>query len=256
MHPLLDRLLAEQDGVVSRSQALTAGVSEAELRRLRSRRELVPIHRGIYVDHTGEPTWSQRAWAAVLATWPAALSHSSALRRGRRSRQHGSQDLIEVAVDRDRHLARLRRADPPSFGPPRGACPVAPRPTPRALPRGDPRRRRLRSHRTGCAGRAGARCSVASHDRRPGWRTPWTSASARPRGRWMAEVLHDVAAGNVLGPRARLPPRRRASARTDARPPAGAGPHRIPRHLPRRGVRRRPRRRARRPPPPLLAPGT
>ena len=38
------------------------------------------VHPGVYVNHTGELTWLQRAWAAVLFAWPAALSHDSALR--------------------------------------------------------------------------------------------------------------------------------------------------------------------------------
>ena len=40
------------------------------------RRELVIAHPGVYVNHTGPLTWEQRAWVAVLACWPAALSTS------------------------------------------------------------------------------------------------------------------------------------------------------------------------------------
>ena len=52
------------------------------------------MHPGVYVDHTGPLTWQQRAWAAVLAVAPGALSHASALG------EHGGP--IHVAVDRSR----------------------------------------------------------------------------------------------------------------------------------------------------------
>ena len=64
------------------------------------------MHPGVYVDHTGPLTWLQRAWAAVLVAWPAALTHESALRavldpdRGDR----WVDDAIHVAVDRQRSL--------------------------------------------------------------------------------------------------------------------------------------------------------
>lgn len=51
----LAALMTEQDGVISRRQVLL-------------------------LDHTGVPTWRQRAWAAVPYHWPAALCHVSALR--------------------------------------------------------------------------------------------------------------------------------------------------------------------------------
>jgi hypothetical protein len=97
------RLLAEQDGVVARSQLLAAGATEADLRRALRRRDLTAIHEGVYVDHTGPPTWRQRAWAAVLAVQPAALYDVSALRAldgpGRRS--HRDDALIHVAEAAD-----------------------------------------------------------------------------------------------------------------------------------------------------------
>ena len=43
-------------------------------------RELVEVLRGVYVEHTGPPSWQQRAWAAVLRAWPAALADQSAWR--------------------------------------------------------------------------------------------------------------------------------------------------------------------------------
>jgi hypothetical protein len=187
-------LLAEQDGVVSRSKAMTAGVREAEVRRLLSRRELVSIHRGVYVNHTGEPTWSQRAWAGVLATWPSALSHASALRAAEGPGSTRRQDVIAVAIDRDRHIARpagvtmhrsahLEERVQWHLGPPRvryhdavldvAASARTERDALAELARG------VQSRRT-TAGRM-----MDALDER--LRTT--------RGRWLAEVLHDVAAG-------------------------------------------------------------
>jgi hypothetical protein len=31
----------------------------------------------VYVDHTGDLTWVQKAWCGVLSLWPAALCHES-----------------------------------------------------------------------------------------------------------------------------------------------------------------------------------
>ncbi len=108
-------LLDEQDGVLSRRQALTAGLTDEDLRRLRRRRELAGVHPGVYVDHTGSLSWSQRAWAAVLFAWPAALCSESALvAHGVRSavrrldpvvrRSEVAAPLIHVAVDERRRV--------------------------------------------------------------------------------------------------------------------------------------------------------
>src|ERR1700712_431846 len=75
-----EALLRDQAGVISRAQALASGLSENDVRRLLRRRSWVCVHPGVYVNHTGELTWLQRAWAAVLFAWPAALCDESALR--------------------------------------------------------------------------------------------------------------------------------------------------------------------------------
>ena len=80
MHPLLAPLLVDQSGVIARRQLLEAGLQPHDLARLVRRRELTPLHHGVYLDHTGEPTWLQRAWGGVLLCWPAALSLTSSLR--------------------------------------------------------------------------------------------------------------------------------------------------------------------------------
>lgn len=87
-------LLEQQACVIARRQLMAAGAAPADLRRWLRRRELVAVHPGVYVNHTGPLTWSSRAWAAVLLHWPAALSHESAVNL--------AGDLIHVAVERDR----------------------------------------------------------------------------------------------------------------------------------------------------------
>lgn len=104
------RLLRDQGGVASRRQLLALDdVDRAAVTRLLRRRELVEVHRGVYVDHTGEPTWSQRARAAVLWAAPAALFGPSALRAhegpGRRDRE---TERVHVVVERDRRLVPPR----------------------------------------------------------------------------------------------------------------------------------------------------
>ncbi|WP_110183068.1 hypothetical protein [Nocardioides solisilvae] len=98
-------LLALQCGVVSRRQALEAGLQPHDLRRLERRRELTCLLPRVYVAHTGEPTWVQRAWAGVLFAWPGALCDGSALRvpdgPGRRTHDPA---VIHVAVERERDL--------------------------------------------------------------------------------------------------------------------------------------------------------
>lgn len=103
----LARLLRDQDGVVARRQLLTfPGTDPTSVARMLRRRELVEVHRGVYVEHTGPPSWQQRAWAAVLWAWPAALAGESSWRAfegpGRRRRDSAR---LHVVVERDRRLA-------------------------------------------------------------------------------------------------------------------------------------------------------
>jgi len=53
--------------VISRAQALQLGLQPHDVRRLVRRRDLSPLTTGVYVSHTGEPSWVQHAWGAVLA---------------------------------------------------------------------------------------------------------------------------------------------------------------------------------------------
>lgn len=119
----IDDLLYQQSGVISRRQALHAGLRNHDIRRMLRRREWARVHPGVYVDHTGPLTWIQRAWAAVLYAAPAALCLESALS------EEGS--VIHVGIDRRRamlaepagvrihHLAHLDERTLWNVGPPR-----------------------------------------------------------------------------------------------------------------------------------------
>jgi hypothetical protein len=94
-------LLAGQAGVVSRPQLIERGATDADVRRWVRRRELARVHAGVYVNHTGPLTWSSRAWAAVLFSWPAALTNESSVNR--------AGDVIHVAIDASRTVRQLPR---------------------------------------------------------------------------------------------------------------------------------------------------
>ena len=98
-------LLSLQSGVISRRQLHgDAQMAPYDLQRLIRRRDLVRVHDGVYVNHTGELTWLQRAWVGVHLVWPAALTRESALRAADGPGRAASDDsVIHLAVDRDRH---------------------------------------------------------------------------------------------------------------------------------------------------------
>jgi hypothetical protein len=75
----LAALLRHQDGVVSRHQVLERSLDDSDIARCLRRREWARLFEGVYLDHTGTPTWQQRAWGAVLLHAPAALGGRSAL---------------------------------------------------------------------------------------------------------------------------------------------------------------------------------
>jgi len=111
MSPLPARVAAlasAQDGVVSRRQLLALGCTDGDIRVWRGRRLLMTVHDGVHLDHTGPPTWCQRAWAAVLVTAPAVLCGSSALVADGLRRSVDVRADIEVAVE-----ARRRPTPPP-----------------------------------------------------------------------------------------------------------------------------------------------
>ncbi|MGO3326058.1 hypothetical protein [Gordonia sp. (in: high G+C Gram-positive bacteria)] len=93
-------LLAAQDGVVARRQVLDCGLDPGDIRRLIRRREWTVVYPGIYVDHTGELTWQQRAWAAVLDAYPAALGYTCVL--------PDPGPVIHIVIDQNRTVKRRR----------------------------------------------------------------------------------------------------------------------------------------------------
>ena len=100
---------ATQDGVITRRQLESDGLAPHSLRRLVNRRELAPMHRGVFLTHTGEPTWRQRAWGAVLHAEPAALWGPSALAAiGSTKKPPSNTDSpLHLAVDHTRRVATV-----------------------------------------------------------------------------------------------------------------------------------------------------
>lgn len=96
----LAALRVSQDGVVNRRQLLAAGLSKPQVDTLLRRRALVAMHPGVYVDHTGAPSYTQRCWAAVLYAEPAALAGHHALP----DPPTGPTEPIEVAIDWSRRV--------------------------------------------------------------------------------------------------------------------------------------------------------
>lgn len=98
------RVLRRQDGVISRRQALEAGLAAHDIRRHVRRNDWARVHAAVYVAHTGPLTWRQRAWAAVLACAPAALCHESARRAvdGPGRLGHADDRPVHVAIDAKR----------------------------------------------------------------------------------------------------------------------------------------------------------
>jgi len=99
--------LSLQAGVIARRQLVSRGWADHDIARMLRRRLWASVFDGVYVDHTGELSWLQRAWAGVLFSWPSALSHASALTvadgPGRRS---ADDDKVHIVVERDRRLVR------------------------------------------------------------------------------------------------------------------------------------------------------
>jgi hypothetical protein len=103
------RLLRDQSGVISRRQVHDCGGRPSDIERCLRRREWVRILPGVYVDHTGPPSWIQRAWAGVLLYEPAALGGFSALRAvtGPGWRRCPEDQPIEIVVDLSRNPRRV-----------------------------------------------------------------------------------------------------------------------------------------------------
>lgn len=98
----LHQLMVTQQGVVARRQLVRLGATDPETARMIRRRDLVRVHRGVYVNHTGPLTPNQREWAAVLVHWPAALARESALPLAR------DHSPVHVAIDLSRTVTQVQ----------------------------------------------------------------------------------------------------------------------------------------------------
>ncbi|MCR1781232.1 hypothetical protein KVF89_01675 [Nocardioides carbamazepini] len=196
MHEI-EQLLSTQDGVIARRQARAAGLSDADIRRRIRRREWVAVHLGVYVDHTGPLTWRQRAWAAVLLHWPAALDGWSAIRahEGPGRWRFDERAPIELMVPHDRRLTptpgiRVRRsrrfaaATQPHLSPPRRHYDDV------VIELADRARDELAAIAV-LADACGARRTTAAR-----LRDRATTMARLTRRSWIAAVLDDIAEGN------------------------------------------------------------
>ncbi len=99
----LRNLAGRQEGVVSRSQALRAGLSEGMIKfRVRSGR-WQQIYPGVYTTFTGVLGRSPRLWAAVLSAGPGAmLSHETAAELQRLADK--PTETVHLTVPVQRHI--------------------------------------------------------------------------------------------------------------------------------------------------------
>ncbi len=104
--PTLRNLARHQYGVISRAQALRAGLTEDMIKfRIRSGRWR-QIHVGVYATFTGVLSRGAQLWAAVLAAGPGAvLSHETAAELLKLSDKAPSS--IHVTVPHQRHVAAI-----------------------------------------------------------------------------------------------------------------------------------------------------
>jgi hypothetical protein len=105
----LRNLVGHQLGVVSRSQAIRAGLS-VDMVKFRVRSGWwQQVHPGVYATFTGVPGRGPLLWAAVLSAGPGAvLSHETAAELHRLDDRPA--DAIHVTVPRQRHIDRVSGA--------------------------------------------------------------------------------------------------------------------------------------------------
>lgn len=113
----IDKLLARQSGVVARHQLHDIGLAPHDIVRLLRRQDLTRIRRGVFVNHTGQLSFMQRTWSALLAHPGSALSHEAALRchEGKKSGRPEPR-VIDLVVPRAHHAVgarevRIHRSD-------------------------------------------------------------------------------------------------------------------------------------------------
>ena len=101
--PTLRYLAQRQNGVVSRSQAIRAGLSPDMVKFRISSGRWRQMHPGVYATFTGVPSRGARLWAAVLLAGPGAtLSHETAAELHRLADQ--AADTIHVTIPGQRRV--------------------------------------------------------------------------------------------------------------------------------------------------------
>jgi Transcriptional regulator, AbiEi antitoxin len=103
-------LLELQDGVISRAQALPAGLGGATVRSMVRSGRWQLLHRGVYLAHSGPPGPTSLLWAALLRAGPAAvLSHRTAAELDRLVPPgNPAGPVIHVSVPRNQHVSPIR----------------------------------------------------------------------------------------------------------------------------------------------------
>jgi hypothetical protein len=92
-----------QAGLITREQALCAGLPSSAIRAKVERARWQPVHRGVYATYTGSLAREARLWAAVLYAGPGArLSHESAAEIVRLTDRRSP--LIHVTIPPDRRV--------------------------------------------------------------------------------------------------------------------------------------------------------
>lgn len=101
--PSLARIVRAQQGVVTRRQALRAGLTSAAVRSRHRAGTWRQLYRGVYVTHGGPLSRESQLWAAVLYCGRGAvLSHETAAElHGLRVR---SRDTIHVTIPAERRI--------------------------------------------------------------------------------------------------------------------------------------------------------
>ena len=103
----LRNLAQQQSGVLSRSQALKAGLSVGMIKFRVNSGRWQQLHLGVYATFTGFPGRTAQLWAAVLSAGPGAmLSHETAAEIQRLADK--PVETIHVTVPRQRHVAAIR----------------------------------------------------------------------------------------------------------------------------------------------------
>lgn len=122
-------IVADQTGMVSRRQALRAGLARSTIDSKVKHGLWQQVHLGVYATFTGEIDWNRRLWAAVLYCGPGALlSHETAAEVLRLTDRR--VPVIQVSIPASRRVrapqgVRIHRSsvDYPRWRPLRGIPP-------------------------------------------------------------------------------------------------------------------------------------